>query len=664
MWTSASPYLFSAPWTARSLGAAIVSCLLTGCAGVATSLQPVAQTDAIQGRVHGGQQPIAGATVSLIAPGTTGYGSAGSTLVTTTTDANGYFTFPRPYTCPANSGLMAVVATGGNAGAGVNNAIAEAAVVGSCSSLTATTNIFISEVTTVAAAYVMAPFAAVAPPAATHIGTSATNFQGLYNALGAAANLASTTTGMAPAATAVPGMVIPTATINTLANILASCVNSGTAGVTSSTCGTLFAAATPPGGTAPTDTFQAAIDIALNPGNNASALYALATPSAPYQPTLTTAPGDFALAIQYTGGQIAQSGLTSGMAIDAAGNAWVGNGVGTSNKSISKISPAGVFLSGSNGFANGTAGGNGFSIDSAGNVWVNVAGINSTVELNSAGNIINTYTPASLVKPTGIAYNNRDGSVWSANTNNQTGLNNGNSDFTGTTVTNATGNSDANGSPYGGQNGPFGVEIDGLGAVWVANSAANTTSTQMGSISKFSPPATAGNPYTVLNIPTGQFSYPVELAFDSANNVWVTLANSVGKYSNSGALLSGGVGYVSSATNLPSSIMVDGLGRTFVSNGTAGDFSTPGSLSVFSNSGTLLSTSNSGKGYLAGNTLPSEPFGPDGLGIDLSGNVWITGVNYLSNVNYQFVTEIIGVAAPVVTPTTVASSTNRFGQRP
>jgi hypothetical protein len=639
---------------------AIAGCMLAGCSAM-TSIEPTATVQGIQGTVHGGQQPVAGASIQLYAPGTTGYGSTGTIIASTSTDGNGNFTLPRPYTCPANGLPMILVAVGGNSGAGVNGAISEVAMVGPCSGLTASTNIFVSEVTTVAAAYALAPFASLAPNN-TNVGTTSTNFQGLINAAGAAGNLASTTTGQAPAATSISGMVLPTAEMNTLADVLASCVNSGVAGVASTTCSSLFSAATPPGGTAPVDTFAAAVDIALNPGNNVAALYALATPSAPFQPTLTSAPGDFALPIQYTGGQIAGSGFTSGLAIDAAGNAWVGNAIGNNPKSISKISPAGVFLSGANGYTSGVAGGNGFSIDSGGNVWVNVAGINSILELNNSGTVINTFTPASLNKPTGIAYNNRDGSTWSADSNNQPGLNNGNSDFTGTTVTNATSTgADANGSPYGGQNGPFGVEIDGLGGVWIANSAANTTSSGQGSIAKLTPPLTAGNPYTLQNFSTGQFSYPLELAFDSANNVWVALANSVGKYSNAGVSLGN---FVSVAANLPTALMVDGLGRTFVSNGTASDFSTPGSLTVFSSTGTLLSTANGSVGYLAGNTIPGEPFAPTGLAIDQSGNVWISGVNNVTSVPYQYVTELIGIAAPVVTPNTVASSTNKYGQRP
>jgi sugar lactone lactonase YvrE len=276
--------------------------------------------------------------------------------------------------------------------------------------------------------------------------------------------------------------------------------------------------------------------------------------------------------------------------------------------------------------------------------------------------VINTFATSSLVKPTGIAYNNRDGSIWSADTNNQPALNNGISDFTGTTVSHATSTgADAVGSPYGGMNGPFGVEIDGLGNVWVANSAANTTSNGVGSVAKFTPPVSAGNAYTVQNFTTGALSYPVEIGFDSSNNAWVALQSSVTEFSNAGVQLGN---FVSVPTNVPSGVMVDGLGRVFVANGTNSSYTAPGSLTVFSSNGTLLSTANGSVGYLAGNTIPGEPFVPTGLAIDLSGNVWISGVNNLASMPYQFVTELIGIAAPVITPVTVQSSTNKYGQRP
>ena len=72
-----------------------------------------------RGRVHGGNQPVSGATVTVYYAGQSGYGSAGSTGdFTTTTSANdGYgsfsFTLSRVPSSP-NDPLVYLVATGGN----------------------------------------------------------------------------------------------------------------------------------------------------------------------------------------------------------------------------------------------------------------------------------------------------------------------------------------------------------------------------------------------------------------------------------------------------------------------------------------------------------------------------------------------------------------------
>src|SRR5271170_569594 len=110
---------------------------------------------------------------------------------------------------------------------------------------------------------------------ATHVSSSGTPLAqtGIANAFANATNLADITTGAAltttpsGSGTNVPnGSIVPEAEVNTLANILASCVNS--TGPASSTCGTLFSNAMSGGtsGSTPDDTATAAINIAHNPG--------------------------------------------------------------------------------------------------------------------------------------------------------------------------------------------------------------------------------------------------------------------------------------------------------------------------------------------------------------------------------------------------------------
>ena len=84
---------------------------------------------------------------------------------------------------------------------------------------------------------------------------------------------------------------VPQAEIYTLANILATCVNSS--GSTSTPCQNLFALTG-----SPNDILSAVVNLGKNPGGySASAIYALATSTGPFQPTLAAAPSTFAVAL-------------------------------------------------------------------------------------------------------------------------------------------------------------------------------------------------------------------------------------------------------------------------------------------------------------------------------------------------------------------------------
>src|SRR5260370_7258513 len=135
--------------------------------------------------------------------------------------------------------------------------------------------------------------------------------------------LADSATGLANASKSIPaqggGSIAPgvtltatpeTAKINTLANIIASCVNGADA--TDPACATLFSAAAPPipnttnlnGGTFPTatDTLQALYYIFTNPTNssrtNLATLFGLQPGvGAPYVPSLSAAPTDWTIGV-------------------------------------------------------------------------------------------------------------------------------------------------------------------------------------------------------------------------------------------------------------------------------------------------------------------------------------------------------------------------------
>src|SRR5277367_6585530 len=143
----------------------------------------------LRGIVHGGQQPVSGATIQLYAAATTGYGASATPLLTSTvtSDSTGSFSITGDYTCPSSTSQLYIVAKGGNPGLtpGTNNAaLALMAALGPCSlhggQLTLDPNAFltVNEVTTVASVYALAAFMG---GDAVHLGTSNKNAMGLAN---------------------------------------------------------------------------------------------------------------------------------------------------------------------------------------------------------------------------------------------------------------------------------------------------------------------------------------------------------------------------------------------------------------------------------------------------------------------------------------------------
>ena len=310
--------------------ACLFCAFLTGCS-IATTITSTPDSDsdsvagpAVTGRVMGGQSPLVGAHLFLFTPGAGGYGNAstsmlmnvpGSTTLDTTpgdatigdyyvtTGSNGAFSITNDYTCTANAPIYAY-SVGGDSGSGANSAAALLAA-GTCPSsgnLPSTLYVVVNEVSTIAAAYAMSGFATDA----LHVSSSGTPLAqtGIYNAFTNVGNLENISTGTAYTTTPAGNGTVPQATINTLANILASCVNS--TGPGSSACLTLFADARSGGatGTQPSDTATAAINLAHNPVANLAALYALSTATPPFAPALTAQPNDFTISLGFTAGRL------------------------------------------------------------------------------------------------------------------------------------------------------------------------------------------------------------------------------------------------------------------------------------------------------------------------------------------------------------------------
>ena len=402
-------------------------------APAAVPTTPPKQAAVSNGTVHGGQQPVTGSAIYLFAAGASGYGGPSTSLLNPSvagvsvdtsnngyvlTDGTGSFAITGDYTCPSPTAQVYAAAVGGNPGLGAgksNPNLVMIAALGSCSGLTSSTFIFINEVTTVAAAWALAPFTADA----SDIGTSPGNIAGLVNAFAAAGELSNTATGAVSGPTLPAGAVLPTSKLNTIADILAACVNT-TGGVAgdSSACGNLFAAATRTG-PAPSNTLTAAVNVARSPVTNAASLFSLLPAAAPFQPTLPSAPTDWTVAVQYTSG-----GFTNpkSVAIDAQGNAWIAN-CGSVNcttgstGSIVELSTLGAPVASPFAPADINIPVS-IALDLNGNVWYANRGGNSVGELNSAGTpVAAAYTGGGLSSPSAISVDGT-GNIWVANAGN------------------------------------------------------------------------------------------------------------------------------------------------------------------------------------------------------------------------------------------------------
>ncbi|MDE3104474.1 MAG: NHL repeat-containing protein [Acidobacteriota bacterium] len=598
---------------------------LGGCAmsGAGSAVSPSAATTGIHGKIYGGNQPVTGATVQLFAVGTNGYGTAATPLLTTpvTTSSGGFFNITGDYSCPSSGTPVYLLVTGGNPGmsAGTyNSALAMMTLLGPCGNLGPSTFVVINELTTVAAVWAMAPFMVDS----THIGTSSTNLQGLQNAVAVAQNLVSTATGTAPG-NAPALATLPTSELNTLADILSACVNSNGSTGSGTSCGQLFTAATPAGGVAPTDTVLAALDIARNPSHDAGAIYSTLASNGPFQPTLSSAPSDWTLAITYTSSAFA---TPSDLAIDSQGNAWVvATPANSSNSVVSVLNYNGV--AGSYTLPNSSL--SRIALDANDDPWLSST-INSNLVLltNSGTRVGNAITAGGINGPGQLVFDG-NGYVWVANNN--------------ATMTKLTPSGTAyQGSPYatGAAAGPVGIAVDTTGAVWVANSASNSVTVLSSNGTQ-----ALGSPYTA-----GGLNGPFSLAIDSTNGAWVAneVGSSLSRLSNSGDGIAGSP-YYGGGLNTPIELALDGLGNVWLVN------SGNNSVSEFLSSG----KAQSGLGGYGSATLST----PYRLALDRSGNVWVASLGSTST-GAGKITQIVGAAAPVVTPASLAIQNNALNQRP
>ena len=696
--------VYSAPLTisSRETLQAIATAPGFSPSAVASAVYTISAGNAsLSGKVLSGTAPVNGAQVQLYAASMVGYGSAGTALLSSPamTTSTGAFSFS--YNCAASPGdLVYLVATGGDAGRGANPVIALMAALGPCGRLTGTPTVVVNEATTVASAYALAPFLTAAPG----VGSSAGNYQGLTNAFATVANLVDLSTGAvrsitpAYATTTVPYLntsTVPQARIDTLADILNGCVHSDGTGAG---CSNLFSAATPSSGTAPADTLQAIVNVAQNPGANAATLFGLASPSGPFTPELTAAPTDWTLALTFTGagvgisptaGAMVTNGgstftigiINSGLAIDALGDVWV-----TAYEDNSPTFPAftnseGAFIAEFNNVgapvtpattldssANVTVGGyapegsatialTALAFDQAGNGWLGDTQTGNVLKISPSLSVVLAPT-AALNQGVGAIAIDSSGNAWTG------GIALSEFHPDGTLYTNldsVSGIGPANAYGYGKLGG---LAFDASGGLWGTDSFSSESSSA--DLYQIDP---ASGIITYDAYPTGG-SYAT-LTADGRGNIYGcgdAGGQTLDVYA-AGALANAYP--VASGRGCGNQLVLDGQGHLFAILNSAG-FPSGMTVDEFTTSGVAISPADGYTGTSASEppTLNPDPnvYGPvpgPSAAIDGSGNLWVlnndtNGVATPGNVLVEF----IGIAAPVVTPTSVALANGQLGARP
>jgi hypothetical protein len=662
----------------------------------------------LSGTVHGGSQPVAFATVTLYLAGQTGVGSgdpsAGPSLgapvvaavTTSADDGHGSFAFqkvsdptqvttPNSFACPSGDPLVYVVARGGNPlgnhDSSINNsASAFTAMYGQCSQISSSSVVVMNEVTTVATMVALQQYFNPSTESFGADGIGVHKFA-FIQALNAISNLANMSTGAAITSksnTSGPATVTvtpETAKINALANIIASCVNNVTA--SASPCTTLFANATPPDtavtdrplATSPfapaTDVLQALYYMLANPTNGSTAnlnnLYNLIPGTAPFQPSLASAPTDWTVAINYS--STGTCGSNSGnfisqpqqLALDIYGDVWIANSqAGTGN--LSAITPGGNAIS-CTYFGGGDS--HGIAFDVAGNIWYASHSGTSLYRYNPISQTTTTFTTASA--PLAVFADGGNGS--------------------GDTVSNIYFTTDGDTSVYMVPHGqtaagstvptqisstvgpkPSHLMVDASQAIWVSSGAGYVSRIAPGTVGD----ATYLNGYTTTQFPVPANSSDVTVgpsttgafvASDSASTVTL-LTGSGTNYTtaNNWPNLAG-----VSGINNPTAVAIDGRLNVWTVNGTANSGSGLFSVSEVGVTGASL--------FPAGTTAGGRQFDNSVLAngraiiIDMSGNVWVAG-NGRAGSPSNSVTEIVGAAVPIYQPASVGLSNGRFQHLP
>ena len=624
--------------------------LISGCSAAFRAGVPSAgpaEIGDLNGTVYGGQFPVTGATVNIYEIPNTSSTAAGYAaalpppLGTTTTDSDGNWTFSGLPSCANASDEIYLVSTGGmEAGNHTpNSALVLTSVGGPCGNWF-TTTFNIDEITTVATEYALAGFSSDYQ----HVGTSTTNTQGLTNAFSTMTSIVNLTSGIALAT-----INVPYETIDTLANILAGCVNDP-GGASGTYCSVLFSYtggsnSLPVGaggtkGPVATNTADAALYIAHNPTlpsstgfatSNIGAVWALPTPQAPFEPVLVSAPNTMTLALTVagngTGGYSGDGGsatgaelyLPSAVAVDSGGNVYIAD---TENERIREVYAA--------------------------------TGTIATIVGTGAFGLSEYGGPAigfTLSSPEGIAVE-RSGNIYIADSSARLIL----EDYVATeTVATIAGNGYYGYSGDGGPatsatfDDPLGVALDDAGNLYIADSQNNAIRELYAATGTIATIAGNGNfGYSGDGGPatSAELTVPDAVALDSAGNLYIAdtgnnvirelyaATGTIATIAGNGVRGSSGDGGPATSAELyvPNGLAVDGAGNVYL----------PAHLrwgirKVDAATGIITTIAGNGSG---GESADNPQFFAYGLAVDNAGNL------YICDQDYSLIRELVGAAVP------------------
>jgi hypothetical protein len=553
--------------------------------------------------------------------------------------------------------------------------------------------VYMNEVSTAAMAYAMQGFTLSTNNDALHFGAPASNLTGIENAAMTAnmlydiqgSNVSTSYAGeghIARSSTPAGNGTVPQDVLDTVGNILAACVDSGSTytfgsgtGTISSQCGALLTYATNTGvistaatnpGTEPQDTATAAINIARHPAGApstgvtqaqwVSSLFSLPTGNVPFTPNLTSegkTPNDFSVGINYPSTYNASFNEPEGMSIDASGDVWIND---AASRYVTKMLPTGAigvtYLS---SYVPGY-----IAIDPSGDVWWgphsttggSVTG--NVTEITNTGTVLSTTSYASLIN-SGYAYTTAidgSGNVYLPNYPQTANYNYAIEELyptPGGTVSGTSGTLEQNYATasttcLGTTSRPDHIALDdatGGTNLWIVSESSPTICAF--NVATGTP--LTGYPKTVPNF-GGNTPEPVQLGIDASENVWfpTEVTNRMYKLTQSTGTLSDITAGTTVTLNDPFSASIDGGGNVWVTNRNSN------SVSEFTNAGTAVTQTVN---YEGGNLST-----PLNAAVDLSGNLWITNYGGAS------VTEMVGIALPTSQPLSVAQGTNKLGTTP